>query len=433
MATVKLTHIEKVRNQLRFYREDGKFYYWDFSAKPCWENEGQCWYGLKGKPLSKAPSGAIKLMLDTYANLEWSCVLNAEQRKLMKYIQLVLFMRGQDHGDSCANWDYNPTRYLGSSWATLFMACFESFINMGLDIDIIYAEKYSRNLAKVGRKFKYIVDHYLDGNNDTSTIVKAFHKFYKELREKNPNIPIRLDMIEQCFQEADYLPLKNLGFTNEQINKYRSYNISFKKMQKYHQFILNCHKQLDLSDFLCNLYSISKRTIFCRIVETVVSYLNKCDKMGYSPRKNCDVSKELKHIDEQYRLWCAQADSKKLKDLNLEQYMFEDDNYTIVLPQSAQDLIDCGNALNNCVGRYGYWKKMVDEHSCIIVFVKKKNDLDKHYVCCEIVKDYNDGLKINQFYTTNNDTPCEEALIFRKRYEDFLMTISKENVKLNYK
>lgn len=433
MATVKLTHIEKVRNQLRFYREDGQFYYWDFNVEPTWESDGQCWFGLKGKPISKAPAGAVNLMIDTCSNLRHSFhTLDAEQHKLIKYIQLVLFMRGQDRWDSCANWDKNPTRYLGSSWAALFMTCFESFINMGLDIDMAHPDKFSRNITSVGMHFKSIVNTHLDGNQDTSAVVKAFHKAYKELRKKHPDTPVRMSAISTQFNNLVYEPLKNLGFTDDHIKEYRSHGVSYAKMQKYHRFILACHEQLELPEFLRNLYSLREYDCFYKIVEVVAPYLTKCDAMGYSPRKNCDVQKELNHIDEQYRLWCARKDREKLEGLNLEQYIFENDHYTVVLPRSAQDLIDCGNALNNCVGRYGYWEKMVNKHTCVVVFVKDKNNLDKHLVCCEIINTGNDKLTINQFLTTNNCTPAEEVLTFRDSYEEFLGAIPKENVQINY-
>lgn len=62
---------------------------------------------------------------------------------------------------------------------------------------------------------------------------------------------------------------------------------------------------------------------------------------------------------------------------------FERDNYAIVLPSSATDFVDEGQALSICVGSGSYINKHKRGES-LICFIRKISDLKKSYVCCEI-------------------------------------------------
>lgn len=436
MAATKFVHINKVKNQLRFYREDGRYYYWDFGAKHPYGDKAECWYGLSGKPITKAPNGAIVFMRQTYNSLavkQASGDLTDEEYKMMQYLELVALLRGHNHVHSIADYYNNPRYTLGCDWYLLIMNVLESLANMGLKITYHKVHNQARkNLVDVTYKFREIITRHMDADEDIDpkTVVKEFHKVYNNFMKRNPDAKemYLLDIAKEMRYLKDK-PLYDMGFTIEFIEALKDSYFTIEQIAKYSKFMLMCYNEWALSEEVRSIYSIGKISMCRTIVYNLKDTIKYCERMDYMPRKSCDVKKEIEHIEEMYRLWCVREDAKSLKELNLEQYLFEDDELMVTLPTCAQDLIDCGNELNNCVGRFGYWEKMVRNHTCVIVFVKRKSDPDKHYVCCEITRGHANNLRINQFYTTNNARPrdCDE---FLRNYIDYLDTLNVEDTKL---
>lgn len=90
---------------------------------------------------------------------------------------------------------------------------------------------------------------------------------------------------------------------------------------------------------------------------------------------------------------------------------FEDDNYTVRLPQCEADFIREGKENHNCVGTFGYYKRM-SEGKTFVVFVREKTNPDKAFITCEI----SPNGTIRQFYGRRNSNPNEAAKAFRRKY-----------------
>lgn len=118
-----------------------------------------------------------------------------------------------------------------------------------------------------------------------------------------------------------------------------------------------------------------------------------------------DVLKIKRDKEKNAKLW---ADFEAVSTAN-EQYRWECESYVIVMPHTIQDLINEGKALNHCVGKMGYDKKVV-EGKCVIGFFRTKENPDKSYCTVEL-----DGKTagIKQAHTLCNGSPkaTEKALI----------------------
>lgn len=92
----------------------------------------------------------------------------------------------------------------------------------------------------------------------------------------------------------------------------------------------------------------------------------------------------------------------------LQQYSFEGEAYSIIIPHSIADLINEGSALHHCVGKMGYDKKVIDGIS-LIAFCRKKGALETPFVTVEYRLDEK---KLRQCYGERDSLPEKEVLAF---------------------
>ena len=100
---------------------------------------------------------------------------------------------------------------------------------------------------------------------------------------------------------------------------------------------------------------------------------------------------------------------------------FERDNYAIVLPSSATDFVDEGQALSICVGSGIYINKHKRGES-LICFIRKIPDLTKSYVCCEINLD---SYTVVQVHGYKNDMESPLPKDVRKFADAYAAAIKK--------
>ena len=115
----------------------------------------------------------------------------------------------------------------------------------------------------------------------------------------------------------------------------------------------------------------------------------------------------------------------KKRNKKLRRLIFSDENYSIVLPKSVQDIVDEGKALSHCVGGYA------DRHAkgaLAILFIRKNDDLGTPFYTMEVANDYHivqcRGYKNN---LANNPKP-DEIIKFEEKYAAYLQQIKLENV-----
>lgn len=95
--------------------------------------------------------------------------------------------------------------------------------------------------------------------------------------------------------------------------------------------------------------------------------------------------------------------------------MFEDENYTVVLPTCRQDVVDEAFSQCNCVFRC-YYESLIKGFTNM-VFVRDKQNPKKSLITCEVT---NNG-DISLYLLAHNQDPKDENQIrFRVKYQAYL-------------
>ena len=113
---------------------------------------------------------------------------------------------------------------------------------------------------------------------------------------------------------------------------------------------------------------------------------------GYAERlevkidHKCDFFRTYINLYREYNLRKQELDNKAIKamaDRHRTALSFENNDYVVVIPETADEIINEGKNQHNCVGSY---VRDVIAQYCNIVFVRKKNEPDKSYITVEIDK-----------------------------------------------
>ena len=153
---------------------------------------------------------------------------------------------------------------------------------------------------------------------------------------------------------------------------------------------------------------------------STISYLNHffriCDKLGIAPPKE-DFYRAYINLNREYEMRKKEIDSATLRrvyDVQRNALSFEMGDYCVVIPQTTEDFQQEANSQHNCV--YSMYLEKVLAGQTHVVFVRRKDALDKSVITCEV---YNG--RIVQFLKRYNNSPTEEDLIaFRNAYTNHL-------------
>lgn len=143
-----------------------------------------------------------------------------------------------------------------------------------------------------------------------------------------------------------------------------------------------------------------------------------CQKMAIPFDVPSNAMRYFGEVMNAYSEW-EKANSSRLMQKAQEnaKLEFEDDNFIIAAPLTAQELVAEGLAQNNCVGTNHYDKKII-EGQCNIAFMRKKENPQQSYITVEI----SSKGEIRQAPCKNN-TPIRdlEALRFLDKYRQYLL------------
>lgn len=126
----------------------------------------------------------------------------------------------------------------------------------------------------------------------------------------------------------------------------------------------------------------------------VCQYIEICRLMNKKPNKQTNFMREYVETMKEYELRKTKFDNARMANhfaKHSKAFDFTYGNYTVVIPKSAQDIIDEGKNMHHCVG--GYAQRIVNGEQ-YIVFIRHKDTPDKCYITCQV---YNDG-RIGQYY-----------------------------------
>lgn len=114
-----------------------------------------------------------------------------------------------------------------------------------------------------------------------------------------------------------------------------------------------------------------------------------------------------------------EARHKEIYKSYLGKIKYEDENFTMILPTTAEELQKEGSAQSNCVG--GYYHHIANM-TRFIVFIRDKKNIDKPLITCDININNDKSLHINQYLLSHNYTVTAEVAT----YDTFNKDVSTE-------
>lgn len=96
----------------------------------------------------------------------------------------------------------------------------------------------------------------------------------------------------------------------------------------------------------------------------------------------------------------------------LEKYNWENKLYKFIIPQTPNDVVEEADMQSNCLVNAHYMERVIGGTS-VLVFMRKREQLDHSYITMEIVGD-----KINQAYLASNNRPNKEDRQNIKEYAE---------------
>lgn len=147
------------------------------------------------------------------------------------------------------------------------------------------------------------------------------------------------------------------------------------------------------------------------VYKYVARYIKLCNQLHYE-RTYKDLYLSICRMEKEKRLMAEKLCVQYQKNAPL---FFEDDNYTVLIPTTAEEFKKEASYQHNCVFR-AYYPRVLDAETHI-VFVRKKSDVDTPYITCEVD---NEGTIIQYLTKYNHHVTEKSATEFYTSYQCYL-------------
>lgn len=311
-------------------------------------------YSLKSKPLKNFPSG-LKDCISTNSNFDF-----------VMYVMALMLDRTYHFKEE---WNWHLADY--QTCASLLKIADKMNSLSYRPIHTDYWEIDKRSLNLIGENFKDFAEYLTNCENED--IVPSIGNF---LNQHYPLIWARQNGIEinEIITVDVIREIMRRNFNAEQIE----YLIkTFRRGVPY--FFMDDDGRIDIYRFL-NIFS---------------DYIRHCKalEIGYDK----DFFRGVALANRAYQTHKTEIDSRRIvENLGKHNFNFEDDNFTVVVPQTPEDFKTEAFHQNNCV--YNLYLPKVIVGQTNVVFIRKKSNPTKPYITCEVAQSGH----INQFYFANN-------------------------------
>ena len=154
----------------------------------------------------------------------------------------------------------------------------------------------------------------------------------------------------------------------------------------------------------------------CSTIGYLRQFFSLCDKLGVEPPKE-DFYRSFINFKREYEMRKKEIDAAALtRNYNSKRnaLTFEMGDYCVVIPQTSDDFKQEADSQHNCV--FSTYLSQVVEGKTHVVFIRRKDALDKSVITCEVRNGY-----INQFLERYNCRPTDNDLLaFRDAYQRHL-------------
>ena len=363
--------LKKEKNFIIYEKEENKVYKLDFSKG--------VWYGIKGQELVSTPP-LFKSEIVSYNDNDI----------LIKCIK------------ETVNWNYKNCKQATTEY-TENMTMLDKLINFLATIDKILYPTYINNsdieiLRRNDCLKKYTKEliEELAKIADKSIRVRTIVNLVSDIEKNKVVTQYKLNVEDKVL----------LGYDDEWAKKFVKdvlYEVQY--YPKVTEWILKNSNNMNKAiywllreyqytpDGRNNVYDfISDLDHLRRYIEPFEKTLSDIDKHNF-------ISQYIQY-NRDYQANKDKFDNEKLAKIDYSKWFFEDDEYITVFPKSKQDFITEGQKQNNCVG--GYYNYVIENHR-VVTFIRRKNDIDKPLVTCDIY--FANGCRpyINQFLKAHNN------------------------------
>lgn len=282
------------------------------------------------------------------------------------------------------------SEYRANEWA----------LEMVETIYTLFANKYSKSTLITIAEYCYATDYLLDKNG-----VKTISETLTRNNEKAINA--RYDWGNEFADEMNKTQFSDLPVVVvDLINAIRIHDDN-KKMRKI--LIKDAEKiafRMEHENWLGTVnHSMST------LIQYLFRYLKLCEIVKKEPTyKNLFL--QLGYLDKEKELMQDQLNAEYQLNAPL---FFENEKFITIIPTTATEFKDEADAQSNCVFRLYYPR--VSERETHIVFIRKKSDIAKSYITCEVD---NHGNIIQYLTRFNYAVKDVDALEFQQEYQSFL-------------
>lgn len=364
-----MANVTKVRNEIRFTREDGKYWYIDI-------NDGTM-HGFSGKIVKRTPNGGRAAMEDyRYAHTDdiisiiIGLFMDEYPIEIIKFVEKA--MNAHDKAIySTRSWNtyYEKRSYDNSEYtdAQLIRGIAEM-----LDDDTAPGHQWN------GR-FIWTVESVIDYLNNKN-LFSSENSPYKVLADK-----YGINAVRSAYDRyRGYDVAKDNTAWLERVFKYKE----DKEIERLKQVNLLDTRRVD--NMINDIFN------WCSLMEVKLPKGNLIDE--YLLLKN------------NYETWRNKAKQEAFAKVQSKVTEFSADGFTALVPTTIEELVKEGNEQRNCLGGmwldgYGNTEKAFSRG---VVFVRRDANIDKPYITCDFSA--STGM-IYQYYGTANTPVCDDAAL----------------------
>lgn len=387
--------LKKEKNFIIYEKAEGKVYKLDI-------NKG-VWYGLKGQTLTNVPS-------------QFSQQLKAYNGDNM----LIRCLK------ETVNWNYCSCKKATTEYTD----------------NLIMLDKLINFLSTINKRLAvtYVNNRDIDDLRDKDYL----KKYGKELKEKLVEIQNEKIYLRTIFNHAREIEDRKalsvykqneddkivLGYTDDWYFRFLQ-DVTYQKRfnSKASEWVLQNSNTVNKA-----LYWFLREYRYCPecrnnvgeliyALDNLINYLEPFGKTLDDIDKHHFIAQYIQYHRD-YEANKDKFENEKLAKIDYSKWFFEDDNYITVFPKSKQDFIVEGQKQNNCVG--GYSSYVVEGHR-IVTFIRKKDNIEKPLVTCDICNIKNGCTPyINQFLKAHNNyiTRQDDVYNFYLKYREHLESLT---------
>ena len=319
-------------------------------------------YGIKGNPIKSCPCSAIRNLFPNQRR---------QNGTNLDYMLYTMFSRTTN------------TAYYTEMAKTLQSADKLD----ALKIPCIFA--YEEDYIYLGENIKALSAYIKDNGTDnlTARVFRSWLEF-EEAKKK-------LGSVADLLTPAMYHTLKEWNLSEKELEAC-AYYLGRGKYWEYHNGSTN----------------------------TLYNYIFFCRYMQKEPQKVNNFMREFCETKKEYELRKAEYDNRRMAEnyaKHSKAWEFSYGNHTIIVPKTAQDIIDEGTRMHHCVGSY---VNCVLDNTTYIVFVRHKDTPDNCYITCQVHTNGNIG---QYFLAYDRYINSDEDRAFYDAFQKHLKEVWKNN------